>query len=171
MKKYWRIIVDVQEGELLDKCDHLYDGELYDSVFTEANGDKVIDYLKEWDLDEFTADDIVGKEPRWCDNGSDIVHHSDGYTLIYNPTIGGCYMLYREAAAREIEAYFEAFIKPGAKVWWNDPAGESSAMFYVDSVDDNGEPWNSDTIVWLKLHSDDEAPTNQVLMGELETFR
>lgn len=37
--------------------------------------------------------------------GTDSVHQKDGYTLIYNSTIGGVYMLYREANDAEIEWY------------------------------------------------------------------
>lgn len=45
------------------------------------------------------------EEPRWVNNGTDSVHQKDGYTLIYNSTIGGVYMLYREANDAEIEWY------------------------------------------------------------------
>ncbi len=38
-------------------------------------------------------------------NGTDSVHQKDGYILIYNSTIGGVYMLYREANDAEIEWY------------------------------------------------------------------
>ncbi len=65
------------------------------------------------------------------------------------------------------EKYYHSFIKPGAKVWWNDPACESSDWFYVDSIDDDGYPWSDETEVWLKLRKNDKAPTNQVLMQEL----
>ena len=41
-------------------------------------------------------------------------------------------------------ACFYSFIKPGAKVWWNDPAGETSGEYTVFGVpfefDDHGEP-------------------------------
>lgn len=75
------------------------------TVFTDANGEAVIDYLKQWDSDEWTDDDIRSEEPRWVNNGTDSVHQKDGYTLIYNSTIGGVYMLYREANDAEIEWY------------------------------------------------------------------
>lgn len=65
------------------------------------------------------------------------------------------------------ERYYHSFIKPGAKVWWNDPAGESSDWFYVDSIEDDGYPWNDETEVWLKSHKNDKVATNQVLMQEL----
>ena len=100
IQKLYRIIVDVQYGDMLDECDKLYDGKGYGTVFTDANGDAVIDYLKQWD-----NDDIRSEEPRWVNNGTDSVHQKDGYTLIYNSTIGGVYMLYREANAAEIEWY------------------------------------------------------------------
>lgn len=104
MKQYWRIIVDVQGGELLDECDRLYDGKGYGTPFTDANGKAVIDHLKQWDGYEYSDDDICTEEPRWANNGTDRVHHSDGYTLIYNSTIGGVYMLYRRATENEIRA-------------------------------------------------------------------
>ena len=88
-----------------DLCDKLYDGKGYGTVFTDANGEAVIDYLKQWDSDEWTDDDIRSEEPRWVNNGTDSVHQKDGYTLIYNSTIGGVYMLYREANDAEIEWY------------------------------------------------------------------
>lgn len=93
---------DIYAEEL---CGKLYDGKGYGTVFTDANGDAVIDYLKQWDSDEWTDDDIRSEEPRWVNNGTDSVHQKDGYTLIYNSTIGGVYMLYREANAAEIEWY------------------------------------------------------------------
>lgn len=40
-------------------------------------------------------------------------------------------------------AYFYRFIKPGSKVWWNDPAGETSGEYSIYKVpfefDENGE--------------------------------
>jgi len=96
-QKLYRIVIDVQYGDMLDECDKLYDGKGYGTVFTDANGEAVIDYLKQWDSDEWTDDDIRSEEPRWVNNGTDSVHQKDGYTLIYNSTIGGVYMLYREA--------------------------------------------------------------------------
>ena len=98
-QKLYRIVIDVQYGDMLDEC------EGYGTVFTDANGEAVIDYLKQWDSDEWTDDDIRSEEPRWVNNGTDSVHQKDGYTLIYNSTIGGVYMLYREANDAEIEWY------------------------------------------------------------------
>lgn len=65
------------------------------------------------------------------------------------------------------EEYYHSFIKPDAKVWWSDPAGESSDWFYVDSIEDDGYPWGDETEVWLKMNKNDKVATNQVLMQEL----
>lgn len=105
MQQYWKIIVDVQFGELLDECDHLYDGAGYGTVLADQNGEAVIDYLKEWDGYEYDNDDIRTEEPRWASNGTDCVFHSGEYTLIYNATLGGVYMLFRKATESEIESH------------------------------------------------------------------
>ena len=46
-------------------------------------------------------------------------------------------------------AYFYRFIKPGAKVWWNDPAGATSGEYTVFDVpfefDEHGEPIEPET--------------------------
>lgn len=102
MKKF-RIIIDVQGGELLDECNRLYDGKGYGTIYSDFNGEAVIDLLKEYDGYEFDNEDLVDDEPRWCKNGTDHVHSKDGYTLIYNATIGGVFMLYREALDAEKE--------------------------------------------------------------------
>lgn len=55
-------------------------------------------------------------------------------------------------------AYFYRFIKPGAKVWWNDPAGATSGEYTVFDVpfefDEHGEPiepgtFTSDAIILI----------------------
>ena len=106
MGKLWRVIIDVQMGELLDTCNRLYEGEEnIGTVYSDFNGEAVINYLKEWDSDEYANLDISEEEPRWVRNGTDHVHKHDGYTLIYNNTLGGVYMLYREATEQEMEDY------------------------------------------------------------------
>lgn len=105
--KLYKIILDVQYGELLDECNKLYDGKGYGTVFTDANGEAVINYLKQWDNAESVMDEFSTEEPRWVNNGTDSVYHKDGYTLIYNSTLGGVYMLYREASKDEIDWYNE----------------------------------------------------------------
>lgn len=46
-RKLYRIVIDVQYGDMLDECDKLYDGKGSGTVFTDANGEAVIDYLKQ----------------------------------------------------------------------------------------------------------------------------
>lgn len=36
-QKLYRIVIDVQYGDMLDECDKLYDGKGYGTVFTDAN--------------------------------------------------------------------------------------------------------------------------------------
>lgn len=104
--KLYRIIADVQSGELLDICNRLYEGEEnIGTIYSDCNGEAVIDYLKEWDGHEYADDNLREEEPRWVKNGTDHVHKHDGYTLIYNSTLGGVYMLYREATEQEMEDY------------------------------------------------------------------
>lgn len=104
--KLFRIIIDVQGGELLHICNRLYDGEHNEgSVYSEQNGEAVIDFLKQWDGAEYTDDDLTEEKPRWVKNGTDYVYNHDGYTMIYNCTLGGVYMLYREATEQEMEDY------------------------------------------------------------------
>ena len=48
--KLYRIIITVQDGELLDDCDRLYHGENnFGTIYSECNAEAVIDYLKQWD--------------------------------------------------------------------------------------------------------------------------
>ena len=54
LPKLYRIVVDVQYGDMLDECDKLYDGKGSGTVFTDANGEAVIDYLKQWDSDVYS---------------------------------------------------------------------------------------------------------------------
>lgn len=108
MKKLYRIIIDVQFGDLLETCNELYDGaENKDTIYSNHDGDAVIDYLQDWDGYGFVDEDLQEEEPRWARNNTDYVHHKDGYTLIYNASLGGVYMLYREANKEEYEYYYE----------------------------------------------------------------
>lgn len=106
--KLYRIIITVQDGELLDDCDRLFHGEYnFGTIYSERNAEAVIDYLKQWDGYDYTDDELREEEPRWAKNGSDYVYQHNGYTLTYNAALGGIYMLYREANNQEIEDYLE----------------------------------------------------------------
>lgn len=106
--KLYRIIATVQGGDLLDVCDSLCDGEEnVGGIYSERNGEAVIDYLEQFDGYDYADDDLCEEEPRLAKNGTDYVYRHNGYTLIYNATLGGVYMLYREANNQEIEDYLE----------------------------------------------------------------
>lgn len=106
----YRIVALVQDGEMLTECDKLYEGEGYDTIYTDQNGEAVIDYLKEYDLDSYNISDLQEENPHICYNGTDYTDEKDGYTLRYNSTIGGVYMLFREANEQEIQYYIDEVI-------------------------------------------------------------
>ena len=103
--------------EQLDKIESIMESDAPESGWTDDDinnffwfdFDTIADWLGYKDEKHFDAgvreDDIRSEEPRWVNNGTDSVHQKDGYTLIYNSTIGGVYMLYREANDAEIEWY------------------------------------------------------------------
>lgn len=107
MGNLYRIVVEVQSGDMLEECNRLYQGKCYGTVHSDCDGEAVIEFLSQWDGYEFKDEDIVQEEPRWCKNGTDLVYEHKGYTLVYNVTIGGVFMLYREASSAEIELYKE----------------------------------------------------------------
>lgn len=112
MEKLYRVIIDVQGFEELAICNELYDGiDNIGTIYSDFNGEAVIDYLKQWDTYEFNDEDLTEEEPKWVGNGTDHVHTKGGYTLIYNSTIGGVYMLYREADEAEREWYEQVTLK------------------------------------------------------------
>ncbi len=69
-------------------------------------------------------------------------------------------------------AYYYRFIKPGAKVWWNDPAGETSGIYEVFGVpfefDERGhlidpENFALDTIILIGTeYSEAEVAPNEL---------
>ena len=63
--------------------------------------------------------------------------------------------------------YYKSFIFPNAKVYWTDPAEETSGFYYVGKIEGTGNVIEPDTIVWLKNSPEDKAWTNQVYVDEL----
>ncbi len=63
--------------------------------------------------------------------------------------------------------YYKSFIFPNAKVYFTDPAEETSGFYYVGKIEGTGNVIEPDTIVWLKNSPDDKAWTNQVCVDEL----
>lgn len=71
--------------------------------YCEANSQPIIDYLSNWDGDE---NEITEEKPRIADGDTSYADENGIYTLLYNSSIGGCFLLYREATESETE-------------WWN----------------------------------------------------
>lgn len=68
----------------------------------EGNSQPVIDYLSDWDSDE---NELTEEPPRIADGDTSYNDKNGIYTLLYNSSIGGCFLLYREATETE-------------KQWW-----------------------------------------------------
>lgn len=102
--KYYRTIIFVQDGELLSECDAIMAGgeDKICTPFWEDNGEAVIDLLEQWDMPEYADEDITEEKPGIA--RYDTRYEKDGYTLLYNTTVGGVYLLYREATEEEIES-------------------------------------------------------------------
>ena len=78
----------------------------YDKIckLYERNPQKAINYLAQWDSDECELED---KKPRLTNYDDKYTSDDNYYTLLYNPTIGGCFLLYRMATQNEIDWYKE----------------------------------------------------------------
>lgn len=63
--------------------------------------------------------------------------------------------------------YYKSFIYLNAKVYWTDPAEETSGFYYVGEIECTGNVMEPDTVVWLKNSPEDKAWTNQVYVDEL----
>lgn len=73
--------------------------------YCEGNSQPVIDYLSDWDDEE---NELTEEIPMIAKMGDTAYADKNGvYTLLYNSSIGGCFLLYREASEDE-------------KEWWND---------------------------------------------------
>lgn len=69
--------------------------------FCEGNSQPVIEYLSDWD-DE--TNELTEEIPQIAKTGDTSYTDEDGlYTLLYNSSIGGCFLLYREATETEID--------------------------------------------------------------------
>ena len=91
----YAIIRYVEPGE--DDYDEIYD--LYEKDPQEA-----IEYLSQWDDDEC---EIVAKKPRIANYDEEHESNDGVLTLLYNNTIGGCFLLYRDASDYEYDWYKE----------------------------------------------------------------
>ena len=70
--------------------------------YCEANSQPVIDYLKQWDDGEHEP---TPNQPRIARGDTQYADENGDYTLLYNSSIGGCFLLYRPATEQEIAWY------------------------------------------------------------------
>lgn len=69
--------------------------------YCEGNSQPVIEYLSDWD-DE--TNELTDEEPTIAKYGNTYYQDEEGtYTLVYNSSVGGCFLLYREATETEID--------------------------------------------------------------------
>lgn len=100
MKKLYRAIIYVENIESLHKgCCKLFENRNYQAV---------IDFLKLYDDGEYGILDFDEDEECYlATDDTDEKYTYNGYTLIYNPTLGGVFLLYREANQQERDWWFQ----------------------------------------------------------------
>ena len=72
-------------------------------AYCEGNSQPVIDYLSQWDDDE--SCELTTTKPRIAPYDTVYEDENGVYTLLYNSTVGGCFLLYRPATTAEIDWY------------------------------------------------------------------
>ena len=72
--------------------------------YCEANSQPVIDYLKQWDDGEHEP---TPNQPRIARGDTQYADENGDYTLLYNSSVGGCFLLYRPATEQEIAWYYD----------------------------------------------------------------
>lgn len=100
----WTEIIFIQEGDnIYDEVTHLFCGD--NDSYCECNSQIVIDYLKQWDDDK--NGEITSNQPRIARHDKVYKDENGVYTLLYNSTVGGCFLLYRSATEQEADWYDE----------------------------------------------------------------
>ncbi len=95
----------------IDESDYMYHNVcgVFEGLrgYCEGNTQAVIDYMADWDGEQ-SEDDFCEEEP-YLGRGTDDSYADENgvYTLLYNPVIGGVFMLYREATEEEYEWWKE----------------------------------------------------------------
>lgn len=83
-----------------NEIDRMFCGE--QDGYCEANSQPVIDYLKQWDDGEHEP---TPNQPRIARGDTQYADENGDYTLLYNSSVGGCFLLYRPATEQEIAWY------------------------------------------------------------------
>lgn len=166
----------VVNGETFVKPDYYDDGLVHGTIFKDAEA-----YAKDWDAICYVPEYGVSGHESF--NGG-YYSNFDGYT--HNDLLEMCngnrelcdyffsklLWAYPGTYMNEMDdegiAYFYRFIKPGAKVWWNDPAGETSGEYTVwgcpFEFDEQGEPvepesFSSDAIIIIGTENSEAEVT------------
>lgn len=91
----------VQSGDDdYNEIDRMFCGE--QDGYCETNSQPVIDYLKQWDDGEHEP---TPNQPRIARGDTQYADENGDYTLLYNSSVGGCFLLYRPATEQEIAWY------------------------------------------------------------------
>ena len=99
----WTEIRFVQGGDDdYEEISQMFCGD--NDAYCEANAQPVIDYLKQWDTGEC---EITPNQPRIARNDTSYDDENGEYTLLYNSSIGGDFLLYRPANEQEISWYMD----------------------------------------------------------------
>lgn len=69
----------------------------------EGNSQPVIDYLSDWDSDE---NELTEEPPSIANSDTSYSDENGIYILLYNSSIGGSFLLYREASKTENDWYY-----------------------------------------------------------------
>lgn len=144
--------LQIRDGASFVKREVFDDGLTFGSIFKDEEA-----YEKDWDAicyipEAFFADIEPDKDGFYQIDGG--YTHNDFLRLcngnrelcddFFQQCVWACPETYwHEWDEAEDIAHYYQFIKPGAKVWWNDPAGETSGVYEVFGVpfefDEHGE--------------------------------
>ena len=129
----------VQSGDDdYNEIDRMFCGE--QDGYCEANSQPVIDYLKQWDDGEHEP---TPNQPRIARGDTQYADENGDYTLLYNSSVGGCFLLYRPATEQEI-------------AWYNDngPGSMSESKRHISEAghlygySEDGTPFTNSKDTW-----------------------
>lgn len=145
----------IVDGRALYKPDY-YEDIAFGYIFKDQEA-----YEKDWDAICYIPEHAFTGETPDEDGFYEVCgfSHNDLLDLCYgnrelcDSLFDQCIWAYPETRMQEWDdedlAFFYRFVKPGAKVWWNDPAKETSGEYTVYGVpfefDDHGEPIEPET--------------------------
>lgn len=141
----------IVDGVKYFKCDNYDDGWTFGYIYKNEEA-----YIKDWDaicyIPEACFDEVEPDEDDFAVVSGGYSHNDllsmccgnrEWCDYLFSQLKWACPETYLNEWDDEEIADFYRFIKPGAKVWWNDPAGKTSGEYTVFVVpfefDENGE--------------------------------